>query len=59
TPGYGYGPYGPGQGYGPGYGYGPDYGYGPGYDEQDDNGGGFNPMKMMPNPMQMFGGDKN
>jgi len=67
-PGYGqgYGPgYGPDYGYGPGYGpepgygsaYGPDYGRG--YDDRDGDRGGMNPMKMMPNPMKMFGGNKD
>lgn len=58
--GYGYG--GPGYGYGrPGYG-GPGYYGGPGVRSGDGRGapsGMTNPMKMMPNPMQMFGGNKN
>jgi len=59
-PGYGGGP---DYGGGPGYGYGgaPGYGPGPGYfggqDRRDS--GGSNPMGMMPNPMKMFGGNKN
>ena len=46
-------------GYGPGYGpeYGPDYGRR--YEDRGGDGGGMNPMKMMPNPMKMFGGNKD
>jgi hypothetical protein len=73
--GYGYGApgvYGPGYGEGAPGGYGPQgySGYGPGpgdYSEdrgrRDRDGGGsgsgFNPMKVMPNPMKMFGGKKD
>jgi hypothetical protein len=56
-PGYGQGP-GPGYGQGYGPGYGPDYGPGYGPGEESRSGSGMNPMRMMPNPMQMFGGDK-
>lgn len=65
-PGYGGAPgYGGGPGYGsaPGYGYGgaPGYGPGPGYHDGPSGRGsrGSNPMGMMPNPMKMFGGNKN
>jgi hypothetical protein len=27
--------------------------------DRDGEGSGFNPMKMMPNPMKMFGGDRD
>jgi hypothetical protein len=66
------GVYGPAYGQGAPAGYGPQgyQGYGPvpygEYpDERDDRrgrdegGSGFNPMKMMPNPMNMFGGKKD
>jgi len=45
---------------GPGYGGGPAYGGGPGYGGPGGrDSGGSNPMGMMPNPMKMFGGNKN